>query len=54
MLRPRDGHDLRVLDKTLEITPRPSALRWIHDVFGNSVGIAKFDSRPTGWCSRAS
>ncbi len=46
MLRPRDGHDLRVLDNRLDIAPAPSALRWIHDVFGNSVGIAKFD-RPS-------
>ncbi len=45
MLRPRDGHDLRVLDNRLDIAPAPSALRWIHDVFGNSVGIAKFDGR---------
>jgi len=45
MLRPRDGHDLRVLDNRLDILPRPASLRWIHDVFGNSVGIAKFDGR---------
>ena len=45
MLRPRDGHDLRVLKGTLEIEPKPASLRWIHDVFGNSVAIATFDSR---------
>jgi len=45
MLRPRDGHDLRVLSSSLEIVPRPASLRWIHDVFGNSVAIATFDSR---------
>jgi len=43
MLRPRDGHDLRVLAETLVIEPRPVSLRWIRDVFGNTVGIAKFD-----------
>src|SRR3982074_3515429 len=37
MSRPRDSHDLRLID------PRPSALRWIHDVFGNSIAIATFD-----------
>jgi len=45
MLRPRDGHDLRVLESGLEIVPEPMRLRWIHDVFGNSVAIATFDER---------
>jgi transglutaminase-like putative cysteine protease len=45
MLRPRDGHDLRVLSSRLDIVPRPMRLRWIHDVFGNSVAIATFDER---------
>jgi transglutaminase-like putative cysteine protease len=45
MLRPRDGHDLRVLSGSLEIVPEPMRLRWIHDVFGNSVAIATFDER---------
>ena len=45
MLRPRDGHDLRVLSCELDINPQPMRLRWIHDVFGNSVGIATFDER---------
>jgi transglutaminase-like putative cysteine protease len=45
MLRPRDGHDLRVFFCELDITPKPVSLRWIHDVFGNSVAIASFDER---------
>ncbi|MBV9560839.1 MAG: transglutaminase family protein [Bradyrhizobium sp.] len=45
MLRPRDGHDLRVLESRLDITPEPMRLRYIHDVFGNSVAIATFDER---------
>jgi transglutaminase-like putative cysteine protease len=45
MLRPRDGHDLRVLSGDLRIEPAPMSLRWIHDVFGNSVAIANFDER---------
>jgi transglutaminase-like putative cysteine protease len=45
MLRPRDGHDLRMLTGKLEITPEPMSLRYIHDVFGNSVAIATFDER---------
>ena len=42
MSRPRDSHDLRLLDTTLTIDPPASALRWIHDVFGNSIAIATF------------
>jgi transglutaminase-like putative cysteine protease len=45
MLRPRDSHDQRVLSSSLEISPQPMSLRWIHDVFGNSVAIATFDER---------
>jgi transglutaminase-like putative cysteine protease len=45
MLRPRDGHDLRVLESRLDIAPEPMSLRWIHDVFDNNVAIADFDER---------
>lgn len=44
MLRPRDSHDLRLLDAKLSISPEAN-LRWVHDVFGNSVAVAEF-SRP--------
>ncbi|MET0164278.1 MAG: transglutaminase family protein [Vicinamibacterales bacterium] len=43
MFRPRESHDLRLLSTRLEILPRPSDLRWLHDVFDNSVAIATFD-----------
>ncbi len=45
MLRPRDGHDLRVISSELSVSPRPASLRYIHDVFGNSVALAEFDAR---------
>ncbi len=45
MSRPRDSHDLRLLNTTLVIDPPASAIRWIHDVFGNSIAIATF-TRP--------
>lgn len=45
MLRPREGHDQRLLEERLEITPTPSELFWVHDVFGNSVAIARFTGR---------
>ena len=40
--RPRDSHDLRLIDTSLVIDPLPSALRWVHDVFGNSIALASF------------
>ena len=42
MMRPRDSHDLRLLETALVIRPA-GKVRWIHDVFGNSVAIARFD-----------
>jgi transglutaminase-like putative cysteine protease len=41
MLRPRDSHDLRIIRTNLTFSPLAS-LRWMHDVFGNSVAIASF------------
>ncbi len=45
MFRPRDSHDQRLLAHQLVITPAPSSLHWSHDVFGNSVTLARFTSR---------
>lgn len=45
MFRPREGHDQRLIEARLEITPQPAEIRWLHDVFGNSVGVARFCSR---------
>ena len=44
MFRPRDSHDLRILSTRLVITPQPAAIRWLHDVHGNSVAVAGFDA----------
>ncbi len=41
MLRPRDSHDLRLVRTELTLSP-PARMRWLHDVFGNSVAIADF------------
>lgn len=41
MTRPRDSHDLRLIDATLTVDPA-ATLRWKHDVFGNSVAFASF------------
>lgn len=45
VFRPRDSHDLRLLDTKLIIAPAAS-LHWLHDPFGNSVAIATFTEEP--------
>lgn len=42
MFRPRDSHSLRILRTHLSIKPKPVRIRWIYDVFGNSVAFADF------------
>jgi transglutaminase-like putative cysteine protease len=41
MLRPRDSHDLRLVSAELTLSP-PGNVRWMHDVFGNSVALVDF------------
>ena len=41
VLRPREGHDVRVESMTLEITPA-HRLIWARDVYSNSVAIVDF------------
>lgn len=42
MFRPRDSYDQKLLEARLQITPEPSGVRWLHDVFGNCVTVAEF------------
>ena len=46
MLRPRDSHDLRLVGADLTLSP-PGVLRWMHDVFGNSVALVDFPQPAT-------
>lgn len=41
MMRPRESFDQRLVSARLAITPQPAELHWLHDVFGNSVAIAR-------------
>jgi len=41
MLRPRDSHDLRLVGAELTLSPG-GTMRWVHDVFGNSVALVDF------------
>ena len=45
MFRPRESFDQHVLESVLRITPEPASIRYVHDVFGNSIGIAQFATR---------
>lgn len=47
LFRPRDSYDQRLLMADIDISPTPSSLDWMHDVFGNCVAIANFDSKAT-------
>ena len=43
MLRPRDSHDLRLVGAELALSP-PGTVRWLHDVFSNSVALVDFEA----------
>jgi transglutaminase-like putative cysteine protease len=47
MLRPRDSHDLRLIDATLAVTPPLARMRWAHDVQSNSVLYIDFEDAQT-------
>ena len=42
MFRPLESYDQRLLTTKLVIVPEPVHLHYVHDVFGNCVGIARF------------
>ena len=42
MIRPRDSHDLRLLETALTVSPPAHTTRWAHDVFNNSVCYLTF------------
>ncbi|GAB5506846.1 MAG: transglutaminase family protein [Rhizobiaceae bacterium] len=41
LIRPRDGHDMRILDSRLAVSPRAD-VHWAFDAFGNSVALLSF------------
>lgn len=49
MSRPRDSHDLRLLDTALIIRPA-ARVRWLHDVFANSIAVASFSEPAAELC----
>jgi len=45
MVRPRESFDQRLIEADLSIDPMPDEIRWLQDVFGNSVALATFSGR---------
>src|SRR3954471_7014344 len=45
VVRPREGHDVRVEAMDLTISP-PAEVTWTRDVFGNSVATLDFEDAP--------
>ncbi len=41
VLRPREGHDLRILDMALDIEPAHE-ITWVRDIYGNSLALVDF------------
>src|SRR5947209_15646023 len=47
MMRPRDGHDQRLLDWQLIVEPRPTRMRWLYDALDNCVALTSFVGETT-------
>ncbi len=41
LLRPREGHDLRIVDAKVHLEPE-ATVRWLRDIEGNSVAVITF------------
>ncbi len=42
LLRPREGHDIRVASSKLDVSPVYS-IKWYRDIYGNSVGVLRLN-----------
>ena len=45
LLRPREGHDLRIAASALNVVPR-AVLTWRRDLYDNVLGVATFGNEP--------
>jgi transglutaminase-like putative cysteine protease len=45
MVRPRESYDQHLIEARLDIDPAPTDVRWLQDVFGNAVAVARFGKR---------
>lgn len=46
MFRPRDSHDIRLLDTSITISPK-AEIHYYHDPFNNSITLARFEEPAT-------
>jgi transglutaminase-like putative cysteine protease len=46
LLRPRAGHDIRIVSSSLVIDPLPAKFSWARDMHNNSIALAHFDPAP--------
>lgn len=44
LLRPREGHDIRIISSRLNVTPN-FGTKWYRDIYGNSVGLLSLKER---------
>lgn len=45
LVRPREGHDVHIESSRLEIDP-PADVRWLRDIYGNSIAVLTFSGPP--------
>jgi hypothetical protein len=41
MMRPREGHDVRIVAGRLDVEPKPT-VRWLRDIYNNSIAVLTF------------
>jgi transglutaminase-like putative cysteine protease len=46
LMRPREGHDMKIVSAKVEIEPQSHQVRWLRDILGNSIAVLTF-SEPT-------
>lgn len=44
MMRPREGHDVRIVHGCLDVEPKPT-VRWLRDIYDNSIAILTFEDK---------
>jgi transglutaminase-like putative cysteine protease len=45
LVRPREGHDVHIESSRLKIDP-PADVRWLRDIYGNSIAVLSFSGPP--------
>ena len=49
MMRPREGHDVRIVRGRLDVEPAPTT-RWLRDIDGNSIAVLTFSEPSDKLC----